>query len=378
MVLGPALQDRSNVFLTGATGLIGGEVARRLVDSGVGKLWTLVRPTRDASPAARLAERFGMNLLRSTHATSHALRPVAGDLVEPALGLSPPDADEVRNEADVIIHSAAETSFIRANSCVKTNVTGVERLLEFVRGCKRAPLLVYISTAYTAGVSRNEIIHEDHGCRPDSQHFNEYTRSKAVAEQLVRNSGLRVLVVRPSIVLSAGLTSRVFARAILWFVPLLRDLDAVPVDPNAKADVVTVQFVAESIIELLRSESLPYDTYNISAGAEVSSTYRELSRITDAVCQRLAPLNLIDPREWTRELHKHFIRSPLQRKIFMGLRAYLPFLNMNVLFDNTRLRETLGDRCPVNKPLHVYLSDLLHLVVPEPGRTALPERASSR
>ena len=42
---------------------------------------------------------------------------------------------------------------------------------------------------------------------------------------MLRYSGLEVLTLRPTIVLSAGLRDAAFAQMILWFVPLLRKFE---------------------------------------------------------------------------------------------------------------------------------------------------------
>jgi len=355
------LTERSNVFVTGATGLIGGELVRTLVTEPIGKVWALVRVRQDASPEHRLAHR----LRRSGGAPPGAdvrIRAVAGDVSLPRLGLSDADYDEVRREADIIIHSAAETSFIRAADCQRTNIAGAQNLIEFTRACQRQPLLVCLSTAYVSGVIANACISEEDSCRPDSAHHNEYTRSKAVAEELVRTSGLPVLLTRPSIVLSAGVPDAAFAKAILGFVPSLNELDAVPVNPTARADTVPVQFVVDSIIRLLQRPRLRYDCYHISAGDAHADNYGQLAQVLDTYYERTTPLRLIAPARWTREVHRQYVHLPEQRRIFAALRNYLPFLNMNVLYDNSRLRDELGADFPALPPLTAYLGELLHLM----------------
>ena len=61
-------------------------------------------------------------------------------------------------------------------------------------------------------------------------------------------------------------------------------------------------------------------------------------------------------------------------KIFFGMRFYLPFLNMNVTYDNRRLREELGADCPRLPPLSEYLGSLLDLITmgQAVGELALP------
>jgi nucleoside-diphosphate-sugar epimerase len=97
----------------------------------------------------------------------------------------------------------------------RTNIEGVRRLVEFARSCDRPPLIVYMSTASNVGDVKGRCVAEDEGCRPENRHHNEYTKSKAIAEELLRTSGLPALVLRPTIVLGAGLPDPQFARQIL-------------------------------------------------------------------------------------------------------------------------------------------------------------------
>lgn len=355
------LNSASNVFVTGVTGLIGGELVRTLIRQPTGKVWALIRAMSDADPARRLAHRLGRSGDQPPAHSQTRLRAVAGDVSLNQLGLCSAARDEIRRDADIIIHSAAETSFIRAADCRRTNIAGAENLVEFTRSCERKPLLVCLSTAYVSGVVANTCIAED-DFRPENDHHNEYTRSKAVAEELVRSSGLRVLVVRPSIVLSAGIPDPVFARAILGFVPLLQKLDAVPVNPAARPDVVPVQFVVDSVIGLLRKPQLAHNCYHISAGEHAAANYEELSRVLDEYYARPTPLRLISPAQWTRDVHRRHIHLSEQRKVFATLRNYLPFLNMNVLYDNSRLQQELGDVFPPLPRLSAYITELLELI----------------
>lgn len=356
------LERGSNVFVTGATGLIGGELVRTLLTYPVGKVWALVRPAHQGDPAARLTERLQRSCADQAPPADPRLRAVGGDVSAARLGLSAAEYDEIRREANIVIHSAAETSFIRAVACRRTNIAGAKHLIEFTASCAQAPLLVCLSTAYVSGVVANACISEEEGCRPGNEHHNEYTHSKAVAEELFRSSGLPVLVVRPSVVLSAGVPDPAFARAILQFVPLLNQLDAVPVNPDARPDVVPVQFVVDSILRLLEVRQRRYDCYHISAGDEGAATCGELTRVLDDYYGRSEPLRLVPPSQWTRELHRKYVSLPEQRRVFASLRNYLPFLNMNVLYDNSRLRQELGDRFPPLPPLASYLGELIELL----------------
>ena len=61
-------------------------------------------------------------------------------------------------------------------------------------------------------------------------------------------------------------------------------------------------------------------------------------------------------------MHRAYVKTSDQRKIFAMLRHYLPFLNMDVAYDNTRLMTDLGPMAPAVAPLPSYLGDLLAMI----------------
>ena len=125
------LSGTSSILLTGATGLIGGEVLRALLDHGVRAIWTLVRPGAQKTPARRITVRMRRSGVELNGA-SDFVRAVFGDLRSAGLGLSGDESEHVRGAIDCVIHCGAETSFIRDSECLDTNITGMRNLIEFV------------------------------------------------------------------------------------------------------------------------------------------------------------------------------------------------------------------------------------------------------
>ena len=356
-----SLSPDGNVLITGVTGLIGGEVLRRLVARGhAGRVWALVRHNAEQSPAERIRAR----LARSGDGPPSGcpVSPVVGDILRPDWGLSAADRDAIAASVDVIVHNAADTSFATHRDTAKTNVEGVKRLIEFARTCRRNPLVVYMSSASNVGRVTGGCLAEGDGCRPDNAHVNDYTHSKAVGEQLLRDSGLPVLTLRPTIVLSAGLPDPTFARQILWCAPLTRTFDALPIDPAARLDLVDVGFVAEATLRLLESPRREHDCYNLSAGTAGCVTVGDLSVVTHQLYARRTTLRLVPPAGWTPSVHREFVRSRLQRRVFRALKLYLPFLNMNVVYDDTRLRTVVPAADVPVRPTAEYLPTLLRLI----------------
>jgi thioester reductase-like protein len=358
------LTPERRILVTGATGLIGGELLRPLLDCPGTSAWALVRPQAGADAESRLTER----LQRSGTGLEpplHRLVAVAGDMTAKDLGLPAEHRERISSSVDVIVHCAAETSFIRDEWCHRINVGGMANLIAFAQRCRRNPLIVHVSTATVCGAVRDQSVSEDFSCDPGGHHYNEYTRSKSMAERMLRASGLRFLILRPSIVVSAGIRDHGFASTMLWWLPLLNRLDAVPIDPDARLDMVTVSFVAQSILAVIDSVKRRHDCYHISAGWEDATVMSQAGQFLDAYYDRPEPLQLFRPDEWTREVHRHYIRTPEQRKVFSALRHYLPFINMNVAYDSTRLRCLLGSDLPEIEPFDSYAGSLLEVMSPE-------------
>jgi thioester reductase-like protein len=353
------LTSSSTVLVTGVTGLIGGEIVRLLARSGVGQTLALVRPRGEQPVQERLLHRLERSGEPAPAGLLDHVVALPGDITAPRWGLNDEDWQRVRDEVDVIIHCAADTSFLCRPDVLQTNVAGTRNLVELAQQCRRSPLVVYMSTATNAGKHEHRSLTEVEGCRPENEHHNGYTKSKAVAEKLLRDSGLPVLTLRPTIVLSAGLPDADFARQILWFIPLARRFAALPLDPDSRVDVVPVSYVAEATLALLRKSGRRHDCYHLSAGASHSLPLRAYCEQILAFYQNRRAVELVPPSAWTPELTRACIRTPRMRKVFYGLQYYLPFLNMDVVFDNTRLFEDLGRDFP-SLPLPTsYLDELL-------------------
>lgn len=366
------LNPNSNVLVSGVTGLIGGEILRALESLPTGRLWGLIRPRSEQTAQ----ERWQHRLQRSGESLEAALdsRVVAlsGDVTARDWGLENDQIDAVARDVDIIIHSAADTSFLHRTAVEDTNIQGTRNLIRLALRCRRQPLIVYISTATNVGKASHCCLSENEGCQPDNEHFNCYTHSKAVAERLLRESGLPVLTLRPTIVLSSGLPDEKFAQNILWFVPLMRRFDAFPMDPNSRLDMVPIGFVVDMTLELLQRPTRSWDCYHISAGDRFAQTVGELSVFADSYYRRPHPLQLVTPARWQRSDQRTHIRSPLQRKIYHSLRYYLPFANMDVVFDNARLQAELLPRFLQIPRTTSYFGDVLSWITP---KKALQESA---
>src|SRR6266545_841229 len=159
------------LLLTGATGLVGRELVKRL---------RLARPDRRLLLLTRRAERL------ATLAGS-GIDVIEGDVSLPGFGV---DEQRLRGmEASVteIIHCAADTRFgLPLDEARAANVGGTGNLLDVARRCRRLEKLAHVSTAYVAGRTAGRIP-ESYRAH-NSGYMNSYQQSKHEAEERVVRS----------------------------------------------------------------------------------------------------------------------------------------------------------------------------------------------
>jgi nucleoside-diphosphate-sugar epimerase len=332
-------------LVTGGTGLIGGEVILALARRGE-PVRAVVRAESAAHARQRLVERleksdgYGRDLLPLIEA-------VAGNTAEPMFGMTPAGLTGVHR----IIHGAANTQFSpRQHEQVwKTNVSGARNLVEVGRTLAPGARILFISTASVTTAPERSCIDED---APFAGHANTYSRSKRKAEAIVRKSGLDVVIVRPSIVLSRGVHDRAMARSILWAVPIMGELGEIPVDPDACVDLVPVDYVAHAIAQLAARPSLDHRVYHVSAGRD-ALTFGELR---EAVIARHPDLERVKPVGRGRH-----VSDRARARLLRPLEAYLPFINAGVRYANDRLMAEVG-ACAVAPSALSYVPELVGLI----------------
>ena len=353
----PNAFDGRNILLTGATGLIGGELLKAIIERyNPNAIYTLVRGRHNATPESRVVTR----LAHCTKSIPESLQVIEGELTTANCGLNPQVYKTICDTTEVILHCAADTSFLDGAGVLEANIESVRNILEMAKQCAKMPLFVYVSTAANVGQVQSRTICESDDA--ETEHHNEYTQSKGMAEALVRASGLPYLILRPSIVLSAGITDQTFAKSILWCAPLFTLFNALPMNADSRIDVIPVSYVTDSIIELLNQPSLEHDCYYISAGAHNCTLAGEVVRLVKEFYAIDCPKALVHPDKWTGADYKQYVKNSDQRKAFFALRYYFPFINMDVAYSNERLKQQLKDRMPALPPLSSYLAPLLQQI----------------
>lgn len=329
------------ILLSGATGLIGGELMLILAARGIYS--TAIVRAADASQArTRLLERLEKSVLWKPE-FAEMVSAVAGDIVDPDFGLSA----DVLGSADVILHSAASTSFKPGAGVYPINLKAAGHFAEILKKLRPSQRGFFVGTAAVTTEPRG-VITED---MPFAGYANDYIRSKRDAETLLRGTGSPFVSLRPGIVLSRGIDDAKLSRNMLWSIPVMAELGDVPLEPGAKLDFAPVDFIAGAFAEMLLKPDLKHDCYHVSTG-EASMTFQTLAEELKATMPGIGKLVMRG---------RDFVPTPKfarQRWMFEALQPYLPFLTADAVFSNARLREEIG-AAAIAPPPASYLGELL-------------------
>lgn len=145
-----------NIFITGGTGFVGLCLIEKILRTlpHVDKVYLLMRPKKGKEIKQRLEEIaknsvFEKLLETNTPEVFEKLVPVAGDVGEEGLGLSPEDRKLLVNNVNVVIHSAATLDFqLNLRPTVNINLLGTRRIVELCKEIKDLKALVHVSSAY--------------------------------------------------------------------------------------------------------------------------------------------------------------------------------------------------------------------------------------
>ncbi len=369
--LHPSLKDWSHrkVFLTGATGLIGGQVLYELLRlPQVAEVVCLARPANGHTGEDRLARRLkkaGLNGEALTQAMKR-VRCAVGSLTIPMWGLDKNNLDWVRREADLFVHCAASTSFVDTQGCEAINIDGTRHMLDVVEGAKSLRRLVHFSTATVCGCLPNRLISEDESLPLSTNHVFAYTRTKAESERILWAVAdrLPILVVRPSITMAWPGRDPKQAKLFLWGMIAMARLPYVPLRRESYMDIVTLDYVVQTTMRLIaKGDRLSHNCYHQTAGRRFANNCGEIQD-TAFTHTRLTKLpQIVRPEDWD-ESHEQAIEEAGLSTLYEALQVLLPYVNLNLLYDNTRLMKELGDDFPQLPKFCDYFNEMIATIDP--------------
>ncbi len=239
-------------FLTGATGFIGGRVARQLVAAG----HEVVAIARDPARATDLAD-LGIAVHRGDVTQRETMRtPMSG--------------------VDGVFHIAGwyKVGVRNTGDGEPINVTGTRNTLELMRELG-IPKGVYTSTLAVFSDTHGRLVNESY--QYNGPHLSEYERTKWIAHYKVADpmiaAGLPLVIVLPGVVYGPGDTSSVrttfrqYLRRKLPAIPARTDFSWAHVDDIARGHILAMEAGTPGASYIIAgSQHTLVDALNIAAG----------------------------------------------------------------------------------------------------------------
>jgi thioester reductase-like protein len=251
-----------SVFLTGATGVLGGRVLHELLRSTQATIHCLVRTGNDLAKE-RLANALRIYDVANEFADvfEERVKPVIGDVSQPRLGLDSRTYHKVLTGLDCVVHLAANVNLIDTPSSLeRINVGGVAHMIEL---CLEADLpLVHASTYAVPGMLAFQpgfVFREsdlDVGQDFSTLH---YARSKFEGEKLIHaagNKGLRWVITRPGNIFGDSVTGAYpltspTVTGIYYDIIKTVTTTGLAMFKSDLLDITPVDYVAEAIVALI-------------------------------------------------------------------------------------------------------------------------------
>ncbi|CAI6349030.1 unnamed protein product [Macrosiphum euphorbiae] len=318
----------TTVFLTGATGFVGNLILEKLIRtcSGVKNIYVLIREKKGKTVEERFKELFNdpvFELMKKEQPNYlEKVTAVIGDCCLPNLGIQEKYMDIMKDEVNIVIHSAATVRFDEhLRKAVNINIIALQDMLKMSQEMKDLKAFVHISTAYSNCAGKkvvDEVFYEppisgdnlfqlmnslddDYIARITPSLLKEwpntYAMTKAIAEGEIaaHGKGLPIGVVRPSMIVATdnepvpgwinniyGPTGAVAATGV----GLLRCLH---VNPDLIADMVPGDYVSNAVVASawdihnqweavgLNKEQFVPPIYNVVSSSSNPLTWREFS-----------------------------------------------------------------------------------------------------
>jgi nucleoside-diphosphate-sugar epimerase len=338
------------VLVTGATGLVGSQLAEQLRREG--------------------AEVVGVSRRGAPHDPNVVVWDMGAEQSPPAV---------LRRHWDAIVNAAASTRWTMSEEeATAANVASV-RALEPLVGAETH--VVHVSTAYATGL-RGDVESGD-----PADYRNTYEWSKAHAERVARKAFANLTVVRPPLIVGRRSDGRAARFAGMY--TLIRGLTigtvpAVVANPEARLDAIPVDDLCRLLTELAmgggRAERA---VLTIAAGEMAPCVEEAIGTIVGSLNEwRLArrgePIEwppLIEPERW-RRFHRPFAQqhlSPRQLLIMGLLESFEPYLT---LVEPLHPDIEVGDVLPCLGTSTVYWAEAnprLALLAPRPWRSPKSE-----
>lgn len=348
------VSDRT-ILLTGGTGLLGSYLLRDLLQADV-PLAIMARPTRRESAAERVTT-IVHGWEEAIGSTLPMPKLLIGDLGRPRCGLNESELGWVREHCGQVIHNAASLTFRGVDRTAEpwqTNVGGTAAMLSLAEatGIRHVH---HVSTAYVAGLRSGRVLEEELDV---GQAFgNDYERSKAEAEKLVRAADHleTATIYRPSIIVGDSATSYTstyhgfyaalrLGHTLLTRVPIGSTsaralLSLLGIDPESRKNFVPVDWVSNLITRCIRTPAAWGRTFHVTHPEPLA-----MVSVATVIQEAVEAYSVAAPADAPDACDEQWFADHLRTQ----LDIYQRYFHTDPHFDRRQIEQVAGDiACPI-------------------------------
>ncbi len=354
-------------LLTGATGVVGSETLRSLLEHPDDVVSVLIRADDDAHLQKRLATLLDFLGWASDDEKRGRVRALRGDVALPCFGLSMDRHASLAASCTHIIHSAGAVRMnLPLSEARRSAVDSVREVLALSREMGRRGTLAKVEVISTVGVAGKSPGAVPEKWLDDEREFhNSYEQSKSEAEQLLRaaieDERMPITVHRPSMVVGATGTGQIIHFQIFYylceFLSGCRTFGLYPNFGDVRLDIIPADTVADAIAAASRDPATSGRILHLASGPTSAPRLSELKSIVRAAFSARGIATYRDT-VLSRKLYGVLARTvaavapPRHRKALATLPVYLDHL-FDQTFDNERFRAWMASR---NQSLPVFTS----------------------
>jgi thioester reductase-like protein len=338
------------IFLTGATGYLGGYLVAGLCRRYREQLSLLVRAKSEQEAQERLWQSLQLHFEfpEFQDYLNDRVRIFRGDLTDERFGLSDDEYHALVDSTDSVLHCAASLNRKSEKQCLNVNLRGSLEVIQLARRAQNHHGLrrySHVSTVAVAGKRRDEIVTEDDSIDWARSDYDPYARTKKFCEHMVHQllPDVPHTIFRPAIVLGDSRRPETTQFDMVQAFDMLARLPVLPLRPGDRIDIVPANYVGAAIVKIHQMQQPGFGIYHLSSGTG-SETYREL---TDALAAE---------GHWSKPSCQPWLGGPFSKTVdwlaqkggAVGygaslLKVFWPYLDWNTVFDNSRVVQEMGE-----------------------------------